>query len=119
MKCGFAGRRFELTVHRHTGHPGQALAGEHQRPAITLLARHLGVDEDVLQLSRPNAACRAHPEAGLSKPDPELKAIAQVRDTWLGAARARFDLKRSLHRMGNARHHLRARVDDAEPMASR
>src|SRR5437763_16029528 len=103
MKCGFSGRRFELTIHSDTRHPGQALAGEHQWPGIALLARHFGVDEDVLQLSRPRAARRAHPEAWLSEPDPELQALAQVRGIGLTAAGARLTRTRNLQPRGNAR----------------
>ena len=79
MKCGFTGRRFELRVHRDAGHPSQAVAGEHQRPAVAFLARHLGVDEDVLQLSRPRAAGRPHAEAGPPKGSNVIDLMAALK----------------------------------------
>jgi hypothetical protein len=87
----------ELGVHGDPRHPRQPLAREDERPCISLLARHLGVDEDVLQLSRPGAAGGAHPEARSPKADSKVEAAPQVRGVWPAAAWARFDLKPRLH----------------------
>ncbi len=57
-------------VESHARNPGQPVTGKNQRPAVTVLARHSRVHEDVLELARASPADRSHAKA--------RRAIAQA-----------------------------------------
>ena len=78
MKTWLARAGRELGINHHAGNPGELVAGKHERPAVTVFARHPGVDKDVLELSATAAAHWPHPQAGPPESDPEAHADAKV-----------------------------------------
>jgi hypothetical protein len=62
----------QVGIHSYSRDPRQPVAGKDKRPGIALFARHMSVDEDVLELSRAATTERAHGQAGAAKPESDI-----------------------------------------------
>src|SRR5260370_976825 len=86
MHRGLAGNTREFSIDDDAWNPGEAFAGEDQRPRVALLPRYAHIDQDVLQLARANAAGRPHAKAGPPKSQVHVQARPQVRRAGVAAA---------------------------------
>jgi hypothetical protein len=50
MKCWFAGPADKVAIDSDARHPREQVAGEDERPGVSLFAGHARVDKDVLEL---------------------------------------------------------------------
>jgi hypothetical protein len=50
MKCWFAGSAGKVAIDCDSRHPSELVAGEDERPGVSLFAGHARVDKDVLEL---------------------------------------------------------------------
>src|SRR5258708_13543671 len=119
MHRGLAGNTREFSIDDDAWNPGEAFAGEDQRPRVALLPRYARVDQDVLQLARANAAGRPHAKAGPAKSQVHVQARPQVRRVGIVAAGAALDVEPGSGAARRARHHFHIRAHDTKTQASR
>src|SRR5258708_12504451 len=105
MHRGLAGNTREFSIDDDAWNPGEAFAGEDQRPRVALLPRYARIDQDVLQLARANAAGRPHAKAGPAKSQVHVQARPQVRRVGIVAAGAALDVEPGSGAARPACHH--------------
>jgi hypothetical protein len=93
MHRGLTGNTYQVTVYRDSWNPGEALAGEDQRPRVALFSGNARVDQDVLQLARTPATGGSHSQAGAAKSQMHMHAGPQVCCVDIVTAGATFDVE--------------------------
>jgi hypothetical protein len=125
VKCRLARLARQVSVDGDAGHPGQPVAGEDERPGVSLFARDARVHEDVLQLSAATPTHRPHPQAGPPKLQPECEALLQMHAVTadasiLAVALRNLELRASLARLVIVgRDDLHGVTDHAEAESAR
>jgi hypothetical protein len=119
MHGGLASPSGGVRVDRDARHPGQILAGEYERPPVSLLARDARVHKDVLELPGAAAADRPHAKARSAKAEAQLQAGSQVRGAGVIASSAGAHVELRLVTGGGLRgHDLHELPHDTETQTS-
>jgi hypothetical protein len=75
VQRGTAANRYQISFYCQSGNPGQALVQEDKDQIVSLASRHLGVDQDVLELAGAAAERGSDAQAGPPVADAEAARL--------------------------------------------